>query len=47
MEIVDELVRQGFVARDRDPHDRRRFLISLTSTGAEWIEAYRHWRKDW
>jgi len=37
VEIVDELVRQGFVARDRDPHDRRRFLISLTSTGAEWI----------
>jgi DNA-binding MarR family transcriptional regulator len=37
VEIVDELVRQGFVTRQRDPHDRRRFLISLTATGHEWI----------
>jgi DNA-binding MarR family transcriptional regulator len=37
VEIVDELVRQGFVTRDRDPHDRRRFLITLTPTGSEWI----------
>jgi DNA-binding MarR family transcriptional regulator len=37
VEIVDELVRQGFVTRDRDPHDRRRFLITLTPTGGEWI----------
>ena len=37
VEIVDELVRQGFVTRQRDPHDRRRFLISLTPTGHEWI----------
>jgi len=37
VEIVDDLVRQGFVTRQRDPHDRRRFLISLTPTGSEWI----------
>jgi len=37
VEIVDELGRQGFVTRDRDPHDRRRFLISLTPTGSAWI----------
>jgi DNA-binding MarR family transcriptional regulator len=37
VEVVDELVRQGFVTRQRDPHDRRRFLISLTPTGHEWI----------
>jgi len=37
VEIVDHLVRQGFVTRERDPHDRRRFLISLTPTGSEWI----------
>ena len=37
VEIVDDLVRQGFVTRERDPHDRRRFLISLTPTGSEWI----------
>src|SRR5436309_8586019 len=37
VEIVDDLVRQGFVIRERDPHDRRRFLISLTPTGSDWI----------
>ena len=37
VEIADDLVRQGFVTRRRDPHDRRRFLIELTSTGEEWI----------
>jgi DNA-binding MarR family transcriptional regulator len=37
VEIVDELARQGFVTRQRDPHDRRRFLIALTRTGEEWI----------
>jgi DNA-binding MarR family transcriptional regulator len=37
VEIVDDLARQGFVTRERDPHDRRRFLISLTPTGSEWI----------
>jgi len=37
VEIVDDLVRQGFVTRQRDPHDRRRFLISLTPMGTEWI----------
>jgi DNA-binding MarR family transcriptional regulator len=37
VDIVDELVRQGFVTRQRDPHDRRRFLIALTPAGEEWI----------
>jgi DNA-binding MarR family transcriptional regulator len=37
VEIVDELARQGLVTRQRDPHDRRRFLITLTPTGEEWI----------
>jgi DNA-binding MarR family transcriptional regulator len=37
VEIVDELVRQGFVTRQRDPQDRRRFLIALTPTGEQWI----------
>jgi DNA-binding MarR family transcriptional regulator len=37
VEIVDELVRQGFVTRQRDPQDRRRFLIALTAAGDEWI----------
>src|SRR5204863_9477738 len=27
VEVVDDLVRQGFVTRERDTHDRRRFLI--------------------
>ena len=37
VEVVDDLVRQGFVTRERDTHDRRRFLISLTASGSEWI----------
>jgi DNA-binding MarR family transcriptional regulator len=37
VEIVDDLVRQGFVTRRRDPHDRRRFLIAVTPIGEQWI----------
>jgi DNA-binding MarR family transcriptional regulator len=37
VEIIDDLARQGFVTRQRDPHDRRRFLIALTPTGEAWI----------
>jgi DNA-binding MarR family transcriptional regulator len=37
VELVDDLVRRGFVARERDRADRRRVLISLTPTGAQWV----------
>src|SRR2546430_2258304 len=33
VELVEGLVRRGFVARTRDRSDRRRFLISLTPAG--------------
>jgi DNA-binding MarR family transcriptional regulator len=36
-DLVDDLVRRGFVARTRDKEDRRRFLISLTPTGEQWL----------
>jgi len=36
-ELLDDLVRRGFVARTRDKADRRRFLISLTPAGEEWL----------
>jgi len=36
-ELVDDLVRQGFVVRERDRGDRRRVLISLTEAGDEWL----------
>jgi DNA-binding MarR family transcriptional regulator len=37
VELLDELIRQGFVLREKDPNDRRRILISLTPTGEEWL----------
>jgi DNA-binding MarR family transcriptional regulator len=37
VELVDDLVRRGFVARTRDKADRRRFLISLTPAGEQWL----------
>ena len=37
VELLDDLVRRGFVARTRDKADRRRFLISLTPAGEEWL----------
>jgi len=36
-DLVEDLVRRGFVARTRDAADRRRFLISLTSSGEQWL----------
>ena len=37
VELLDGLVRRRFVTRNRDRADRRRFLISLTPTGEEWL----------
>jgi DNA-binding MarR family transcriptional regulator len=38
VELVDELVRQRFVTRERDRSDRRRFLIALTPAGQDWLQ---------
>jgi DNA-binding MarR family transcriptional regulator len=35
--LLDDLVRRGFVSRTRDNTDRRRFLISLTPAGENWL----------
>jgi DNA-binding MarR family transcriptional regulator len=37
VELLDDVVRRGFVARTRDKTDRRRFLISLTPAGEQWL----------
>ena len=37
VELVDGLVRRGFVSRTRDRADRRRFLIALTPAGEQWL----------
>src|SRR5204863_169594 len=37
VELLDNVVRRGFVARTRDRNDRRRFLISLTPAGEQWL----------
>jgi len=36
-ELVDDLVRRGFVERMRDRSDRRRFHIFLTPAGQQWL----------
>jgi MarR family transcriptional regulator, lower aerobic nicotinate degradation pathway regulator len=33
VEIVDELERQGIVRRERSPHDRRSYAVTLTPNG--------------
>jgi DNA-binding MarR family transcriptional regulator len=33
--LIDELEGRGLVARDRDPHDRRNYAISLTDQGRQ------------
>jgi DNA-binding MarR family transcriptional regulator len=37
VELLDGLVRRRFATRTRDKADRRRFLISLTPIGEEWL----------
>jgi MarR family transcriptional regulator, lower aerobic nicotinate degradation pathway regulator len=36
--IVDELERRGFVARRRNPDDRRAYALEATGEGREWLE---------
>jgi DNA-binding MarR family transcriptional regulator len=33
VEIVDELEKQGIVKRERSPHDRRSYAVTLTASG--------------
>ncbi|WP_227983396.1 MarR family winged helix-turn-helix transcriptional regulator [Nocardia spumae] len=37
--IIDELERQGLAERRRDPHDRRSYLVHLTDTGRDRLDA--------
>jgi DNA-binding MarR family transcriptional regulator len=38
VEPIESLVRRGFVDRKRDDNDRRRVLITLTSSGEQWLQ---------
>jgi DNA-binding MarR family transcriptional regulator len=38
---LDELEERGWVERQRDPHDRRRQLVSLTAAGRKQIAGFR------
>ena len=38
--IIDNLVKKELVTRRRDPQDRRRSIIELTSKGREFIKSY-------
>jgi DNA-binding MarR family transcriptional regulator len=35
--VVDDLERQGFVVRRRDPRDRRAYALEVTAEGREWL----------
>ena len=37
VELVDDLVRRGLVSRSKDPADRRRVLVSMTTAGEQWL----------
>jgi DNA-binding MarR family transcriptional regulator len=36
-EILEDLIRRGFVTRTRDHADRRRFLLTLSPAGEAWL----------
>lgn len=38
--LIDRLERKGFVQRVRDPEDRRRVLVEMTSEGAKRVGAF-------
>lgn len=38
--VVDNLEKQGYVKRKKDPNDRRAVLIHLTPEGQEFIEGF-------
>jgi len=44
--LLDELEDRGYVARKRDPGDRRRHLVSLTAAGQEALTELRATFKD-
>jgi MarR family 2-MHQ and catechol resistance regulon transcriptional repressor len=38
--VIDNLVKRGWVTREKDPNDRRAVIISLTTEGEEHIKKY-------
>ena len=35
--VAAELEKRGYVVRERNPQDKRHYLLSATETGAEWL----------
>ena len=42
VKIVDELEKEGWVARERNPRDRRSYALRLTAEGSRWLQALHH-----
>ena len=46
-QMIDRLVRQGFIVRSEDPNDRRAKQIALTRRGRQFIRDTMKARKQW
>lgn len=38
--MIDELIREGYVKKRKDPHDRRRAVVTLTAKGKKLRDAF-------
>lgn len=45
-QVVEQLVRRGYVTREQDPGDRRRAVVKTTGTGMELVSGLRQGRRE-
>ncbi|KUK47393.1 MAG: Transcriptional regulator, MarR family [Actinobacteria bacterium 66_15] len=45
-QVVEQLVRRGYVSRDADPGDRRRVVVTTTEQGSELVSGLRQGRRE-
>jgi DNA-binding MarR family transcriptional regulator len=45
-QVVEQLVRRGYVSRTADPEDRRRVVVTATEEGSELVSGLRQGRRE-